>query len=500
MKTQNLFSLCQGLNAIQENNLIVEESYKYLKSNEITTVQAFCDWLQDGDVSYSLFNGYIVGYSIPQISKEFDLLRFSDDLIVDIELKGELAEDIKYTKILKQMQKNYYYLKFLNKRIKIYTFVENDGVYEYDYKNDKIREIDAEELIEVLEEQIVSEEIDIANMFKPSNYLISPFNKTEQFIQGEYFLTSDQETTKTDILNKITEGNIKFFCVSATAGTGKTLLLYDIAKNYRTNKDTLIVHCGKLNRGHIKLQEDYEWNIISVKDINQASVCGCIHKNMVIIVDEAQRMRERQLRLLINTAIAANAFLIFSYDVEQYLSEGESRDIKEYLEKNYSQYSVYYKVLTNKIRTNKQIASFIHNLKRIGSSNAYLDYKDVSIEYFQTRDEAKEYVDYLSEMCGWTVITYTNSQYSREPLDKLAIISDIKAHDVIGQEFDKVALIMDDNFIYDQQGVLNCKTNYYSTKGMFYQIVTRVVNKLKIIVLNNPPLYEKLLEIKSMHT
>ena len=39
---------------------------------------------------------------------------------------------------------------------------------------------------------------------------------------------------------------------------------------------------------------------------------------------------------------------------------------------------------------------------------------------------------------------------------------------------------------------------YKHFKGMLYQIATRVVNELKIIVINNPELYVKLLEIKQM--
>lgn len=57
---------------------------------------------------------------------------------------------------------------------------------------------------------------------------------------------------------------------------------------------------------------------------------------------------------------------------------------------------------------------------------------------------------------------------------------------------------MDSNFQYSPNGHLTARGSYYSAPGMLYQIVTRVVDNLKIIVLNNPDLYLKLLEIKSM--
>ena len=72
------------------------------------------------------------------------------------------------------------------------------------------------------------------------------------------------------------------------------------------------------------------------------------------------------------------------------------------------------------------------------------------------------------------------------------------AHAVIGQEFSKVAFVLDQNFSYDETGALTARPSYYSARGMLYQIVTRVVDELKVIVFNNPPLYFKILEIKSM--
>lgn len=71
------------------------------------------------------------------------------------------------------------------------------------------------------------------------------------------------------------------------------------------------------------------------------------------------------------------------------------------------------------------------------------------------------------------------------------------AHDVIGQEFSKVAFVMDNNFKYVGNR-LAAKRGYYSAQGMLYQIVTRVIDELKIVVLDNPSLYLKLLEIKAL--
>ena len=62
----------------------------------------------------------------------------------------------------------------------------------------------------------------------------------------------------------------------------------------------------------------------------------------------------------------------------------------------------------------------------------------------------------------------------------------------------KVTLVMDNNFWYDNKNKLCVNGSYYSAEGMLYQIVTRAVDDLKIIVLDNPELYKKLIEIKRM--
>ena len=138
MRTQNLISVYQGLDAVNSNSLNIAEQYKYLKVNEIKTVKVLCNHFSFAHADYEVFNGYIIGYTIPQISKEFDLLRFGEGSVVNIELKGPLSDDIKIGKILSQMRKNYYYLKFLDKPLRLYTFVEDDGVYEYSTTTDSL--------------------------------------------------------------------------------------------------------------------------------------------------------------------------------------------------------------------------------------------------------------------------------------------------------------------------------------------------------------------------
>lgn len=498
MKPRNLISVYQGAAAIDKPELAAEKKFKALKTHEIRNLHSLCDIMSAYGCTFANFDGFFVGYSIGQIGKEFDLLRFGDDQIINIEVKSELKVAKKEEKILKQMQVNYYYLKFLGRPIRIFSFVENDGFYEFLIESNTVIKVDAQTLVACVKNHVVNYNIDPDKEFIPSNYLISPFNSTDKFLKGEYFLTTAQQKIKDEIQAELLINPFMYFSISANAGTGKTLLMYDIAKGvFQSKQKALIIHCGKLNAGHAKLNLDHGWMIRSIRNVNAVSVENLLAGCSILFIDEAQRIRPYQLQLIIEASQVKRIPIIFSYDTKQYLRRDEGHDIEEYLRRCHPDITLSTKRLTTKIRTNKELASFITNLLSIGSSKDHLDYSCVTIEYMNTLEELKEYVAFL-EGDGWVPLTYTTSLRDKDPYDTLSEICDKNAHDVIGQEFSKVVFAMDENFEYSEANKLTARNGYYSARGMLYQIVTRVVDELKIVVLNNPKLYLKLLEIKSM--
>lgn len=498
MKPKNLISVLQGSRAIENLSYDVDKKMKILKPHEIENLDSFCRIMKEEGCDIADFDGFFVSYTIAQISKEFDYLRFGTDYILNLEIKDELLDAEKEEKILKQMRKNFYYLKFAEKPICIVTYVENDGFYQYDFENDIVEKIEVGLVAYYLKSQNIDYSVDPDKLFVPSNYLISPFNSTKKFVNGEYFLTDLQQNIKNEINKELQETSFMFFCLSANAGTGKTLLMYDIAKEkIALGNKVLIIHCGKLNSGHEKLIYDYNWRIKPIKTISDDEKNIRLEGYDYIFIDEAQRIREGQLNALIDKISLLQIPTFFSFDPLQYLREGEDRDLTQYLNIKYPHINTSTKKLTNKIRTNKAMSSFIYNLMKIGSSNDRQDYSCVSIDYIENIAELKEYIDFLKEN-GWMAITYTTAQYGWDPYDELANIGEKNAHAVIGQEFPKVVFVMNENFRYNDAGYLIAQKSYYSAKGMLYQIATRVVDELKIIVLNNPELYVKLLEVKQM--
>lgn len=498
MKPRNLISVFQGDAAVEATGLDVDKRFIALKKHEIRNMRSFCSLMAAEGCKIGHFDGYFVSYTIAQIGKEIDVLRFGTEYILNIEIKSELKIAQKEAKILKQMRENYYYLKFLRKPIRIFTYVENDGFYKYTQTTDALEKIPAAEVAQSIMEQVVDYTIDPDKEFVPSNYLISPFNSTAQFMAGEYFLTSAQQKIKDEIRSELSLRPFMFFCISANAGTGKTLLMYDIAKEQITSgKKVKIIHCGLLNAGHEALQNDYGWDVVSIRSISSNKDYIDLDGYDFIFVDESQRIRSPQLKALTEKAVEKNIPVIFSFDTKQYLRSGETLDLSEYLSATYPAIPTSTKKLTNKIRTNKAMASFITNLMELGKSHDNLNYNCVTVEYMDNFNALKSYITFLETM-GWTPITYTTSQHNPDPYDTVSKLCERNAHAVIGQEFSKVVFVMDENFQYSEDGKLLVRHSYYSAKGMLYQIVTRVVDELKIVVMNNPELYVKLLGIKAM--
>lgn len=264
MKAINLIALDQAISNLNEDN---RSNYlAYLGINvrlvEADGIKKLISCFKANKANYDLYDDFYFGYTIPQIGKEFDLLRFGQKTVINVELKSEFNEE----KIVAQLELNAYYLSFLSLKVYQFTFDSSSSkLYKLDSEG-KLIETSINELLEHLEGQEVNENLNLDTTFNPSNYLVSPFNSTSKFINDEYFLTKHQDIIKKEIVETFGSTNAEFFSICGKAGTGKTLLTYDIAKFFIDRMSKVIVtHCGKLNHGHYELRSTYGWDIISIK-------------------------------------------------------------------------------------------------------------------------------------------------------------------------------------------------------------------------------------------
>ena len=454
-----------------------------LKKDELECMASFLELFRTREDSASLLDNFFVGYKIPQIGKEFDLLRFNKANVVNIELKSKASED----KILKQLKRNRYYLQFLRKEIRLITYVqETNNLYVLD--EDHLAQLSIDDLYKELIKD--SYELDDINrLFNPSNYLISPFNSTERFMTEEYFLTEHQEDIRTNIMKLAETSTTEFMAITGAAGTGKTLLTYDITKELKNKgKRVLVVHCANLNHGQRILKQEFGWDICMAKDIDHTDIT----EYDIIIVDEAQRIYPRQFEKITDDAKQNNMKCIFSFDEKQYLSDPEkSRGIVERI----NQITVHSKYkLTDKIRTNKEIASFIKPLFNENENISNFRSTNIDLCYCSQEQEVILLANHLQQR-GWRIPNYTPGVYSIFNYQGYGIANEETAHAVIGQEFDKVVAIIDSSFRYDENGKLIANNEYYSQQQMLYQILTRTRQKLYVIVLKNEPMFKRCLEI-----
>lgn len=488
MKDANLLSLVSAFKTLEKktfDNYLKYHSISF-RENEFEILNNLVSSFLKLRPNHKIFENYFIGFTIPQISKEFDLLRIGISSIVNIELKNSSTLE----KTEKQLIRNHYYLNFSQKDILLYTFIKDQNKL-YTLSNEKkIIESNIQDLISVLNNQKTIPIDDIKQLFKVTEYLVSPFNSTEKFIKGEYFLTSQQEEIKKNVIQKLNSTKGSILAIKGSAGTGKTLLTYDIANEVKKTETVLIIHCGYLNQGQIYLLNKCSWDIISIADIETIN----LNKYKLIIIDEAQRIYPYQLSDILEQSKMGHISCILSYDANQTLS---SQEIKRKFEANLiSELSDKPFELTKKIRTNKEVVSFIQNLIYKNSKIEAYNYQKIEIHFFNKISNVNQFLA-VKKKSEWKLINFTPTR-SILPYDKYIIEEEDNAHKVIGQEFDNVVAVIDTYFYY-KNGVLSTKSytnrpHYHPTK-MLYQIMTRARCKLCVVIINNPEVLERCLEI-----
>lgn len=481
------------------NNESVERKYlKYIGAeerhqSELTELTSMAKLFSGSHIPT---DNFYIFYSIPHIGKEFDILIFDENNnVINIEMKSSASYEER--KVKKQLLKNKNYLKSISSNVQLFTInfgnntiyklLEDDSLSTYVLTSNNV--FDQCDLYKTMSnfKPVVLQNIDF--LFTPAKFLVSPFNNTEKFINNEYFLTNEQESIKKNIL----DGVFKLFGINASAGTGKTLLCYDIAKELiQLDNKVCIVHVGILNNGHYTLKNKYGWKIVPIKDFKPEQYGNFDY----VIFDEIQHANKYSIIEIIETLLKSHVKIVVAGDPKQVISINDiGQDYVTYIEKNFGKNNL--KNLTKKIRTNKQVASFIKrlfNLRDIaGSEN--MRYDNITVNYFNNETDGIEYAKTLTS--NWNVLTYTTSIYKDEYNKIFKRLEFQNQHMIIGQEFDNVVIFMGKNYYYDNDHlkIKIQEESHYPTRMGLFENITRTRINLKIIVCNNSEVFGKCLEI-----
>lgn len=496
MKPVNLHSILeasQSLSANEYNQYLSFYGIKKPKDVEIEALSLIIHQLEEKKAVD--FNHFYIGFQIEQISSEFDLIRIGRDKTINIEIKKEATKEV----VINQLRRSRYYLNVLDSELLTYTFLSDMNLLYKFTSEEELIQVDMEELASELNSQQVEISTNINDLFEPSRYLVSPFNSTRKFLDGQYFLTNPQEDKKREFF-RVIDTDCKFIGVKGEPGTGKTLMTYDIAKDLQSKGyKVLLIFCAELNIGHRKLISK-GWHIKSIKEFKL--FCSSLENYDFIFIDEAQRIYTNQFNEIVDYVNKSSIKCIFSYDPKQCFSDYEfSREIPKKIE---NECSAHILALSKKIRANKELTAFVNNFfyLRNGSSNSNIVYSNINVLYFSNIGNAKKAIrQYIDD--EWEVINYTPSRFNAVSYDAYQYSYNENIHKNIGQEFDYVLGVIDHNFYYDVDGRLTSRrvsgSPGYDLDKMLYQILTRARKKITLLIINNKDVFTKCMKILGHH-
>lgn len=133
----------------------------------------------------------------------------------------------------------------------------------------------------------------------------------------------------------------------------------------------------------------------------------------------------------------------------------------------------------------------------MNSTNIQLKYPSVTIVFANNEKETNLLLDNFTKK-DYTFINYTESNFQSSNFDQYSRFKNYNTHRVIGQEFNNVVMLMDNTFKYNDSGKLTSFTHPnpdYLYVKLLYQGLTRVREKLVIIIIQDYKLFQNILSI-----
>ena len=492
MKPVNIFRVSrirdERLFNIMEKHEASDHDDHRIRIHEIESLCILTDALIEHGVTVKDADGFYFGFVIPLIGKEFDLLKVTGKFCLNIELK---SQDVGEEAIRAQLIKNRYYLKSLGRNLMLFSVVTDTLTCFKLNEDDELVQTDIREVANAVKKCRAAYHGNIYKLFRTSDYLISPEDDPDKFLQGQYFLTPAQEYVKTEILRDMenASGN-SFFHIYGKPGTGKTLLIYDLAKHLADCGRTLIT-CGEDPSGGLQTISDAIENLDFMFENDIASAEQFSGYDYVM-VDEAALIDTSQFDMIVSAAETYGQVCIFSTDPSALLTNAEKEnDIDGKIHE--LDLSGEYE-LSERLRLNMELQTFIKKLKNLECKDERsYEFEHVSVSYAGSIDEAREIIKYYREK-GYVFINA-----HRQDDDPFADLEESFGYrHVIGREYNSVVMLMDGAFSYDEEGHLLGIPEMdpeHPYPNIFYPVVTRVREHLALVILDAPELLDDILSI-----
>lgn len=416
--------------------------------------------------------------------EQFDLLRFSERAIVNIELKSQFTS---LTEIADQLIRHNYLLGCIpgDNKILLYTFISSEKKV-YTLKGKRVVETTLNELFDSIPDDYY-EENPLVNL-KSEDFIISPYSDIDRFLNTRYFLNSEQKKIVEEEASGSSNNHVM---IKGGAGTGKSLVLFELAKKLSgKGKSVLVIFCSKLDNWSTingKLNFDFK----DIRQIDFADICSLNYD--YILLDESQRLRPQQF----NDLFKSSSTLIFAVDKAQTLKPEESYlNVEGKLDAAFSDNKKYN--LKDRVRTDVSLSTFIQKLFDKSKTGLQpTEFPKVNSIYFDSREEARTFITNLIDLENYISIEvpqYKTVQTGTIKNKKIYPFS-LDGFTVIGREYDNVLLPIDSRILYENNKLIfNHSENYFpylATNG-FFQAITRVKKNLLFVVIDNIDVYKEI--------
>lgn len=491
MKSVSVYAITRQQNMEQlqklERQLSGREHFLRLREWELDSMRALVKQLELHMQKVSALR-FFYSFQIPRLGKEFDLIQIKDEHIVNIELKSGAVSD---EMIKKQLIQNRYYLSVLTRPIYSYTYISSENRLVRLTNHDHIVEADWESLCDILGRDSRDYQGDIEELFKAEYYLISPLTDPVKFLNKEYFLTSQQRDIRRQILRKIRAEHSGYFLFTGLPGTGKTLLLYDIAMGLSDRRKVCMIHCSEAGKKWEILHERlHRIDFLSDSRLLDDGDDGIdvIHDGKdifaeysAVLVDEAHLLSVEKLRFILKCA--GDRPVIFSSDSEDMISPYELDRGNLHVIEGLPGIQIFR--LTNRIRTNAELSSFIQNIMHIPAGRRLKEYPHIEVVYANDDGEAANLLDDYRARGYWYKADGGNSYGSRNVEPSGGV--------------DSLVVVMDDHYYYDEEGYLRSleakdRANVFNVRSLFHYL-NQAKEILAIVVKGNPDVYAGLMNV-----
>ena len=403
---------------------------------------------------------FFYSFQIPRLGKEFDLLQIKEEQIINIELKsGAVSEEA----MRRQLLQNRYYLSVLGKPIRSYTYISSQNRLVRLTNHDHLADTDWEQLCSELQNESEDYTGDAEALFQAELFLISPLTEPSRFLQKEYFLTAQQRDIERQILKKIRQDRTGYYWFRGLPGTGKTLLLYDMAMKLSVRQQVCMIHCGEAGERWKVLHE----RLRRVKYLPDSQITSdLLERASAILVDEAHLLSREKLEYILQHC--GSRPVIFSSDDEDMISPEELDPGTAHVLEQIPGIQSFR--LTNRIRTNAELSSFIQNMMHRPERKTGRHFPHVSVLYANDDREAE--------------LLLKDAQHQAYEVLSNEIGSAISA--------DRLAMVLDQRYFYDKHRYL--RSNDRSVRRLFHQL-NGAKEELMLVVKQNEPAYTALLDL-----